>query len=42
MSPEPRKTAAGWVLVLAAASAVGLTILPMIYGFLIWTGWIGR
>nr|WP_279323180.1 hypothetical protein [Altererythrobacter segetis] len=37
-----RKTVAAWVLVFTVGVIIAFFILPMIYGFLIWTGWIGR
>jgi hypothetical protein len=37
-----RTMLAGVVLVAAAIAALGLYLMPIVYGFLIMAGWIGR
>jgi len=37
-----RRKAAGYVLGLAAAGVIIFFLVPLAYGMLIWTGWIGH
>ncbi len=40
--PRSRRKIATVVLVIAAASTVWLFYVPLVYGLLVWLGWVGR